>query len=126
GAGFAISGTKSSGRIIGANDTIRVAVAGLNGRGSSHVSEFGAMPGVEIVCLVDPDSRTYGKRIEQLELVRAKAKKPKGETPATEKDIRRVLEDKSIDAVSVATPNHWHSLITIWACQTGKDVYVEK
>ena len=59
GAGFAIGGTKSSGRIIGANDTIRVAVAGLNGRGGSHVGEFGKMPGVEITYLVDPDTRTY-------------------------------------------------------------------
>ena len=126
GATFAIGGTKSSGRIIGANETVRIAVAGLNGRGSSHVSEFAAMPGVEIVCLVDPDSRTYAKRLAQVESVSSKAGKSGGHAPATEKDIRRVLEDKSVNAVSVATPNHWHSLMTIWACQAGKDVYVEK
>ena len=66
GASFAIGGTKSSGRVIGANDTIRLAVAGLNGRGGSHVGEFVKMPGVEITYLVDPDTRTYSKRLEQI------------------------------------------------------------
>jgi predicted dehydrogenase len=119
GAGFAISGTKSSGRVLGANETIRLAVAGLNGRGGAHVGEFVKMPGVEIVYLVDPDTRTYGKRLKDIQ-------KQGGRAPATAQDIRRVLDDKSVDAVSVATPNHWHALITIWACQAGKDVYVEK
>jgi predicted dehydrogenase len=126
GAGFAIGGTKSSGRIVGANDTVRIAVAGLNGRGGEHVSQFAAMPGVEIVCLVDPDSRTYAKRLKQVETAMEKAGKSEGHAPATEKDIRRVLEDQSVDAISIATPNHWHALMTIWACQAGKDVYVEK
>ena len=76
-------------------------------------------PGVEITCLVDPDTGTYQKRLDQI----AKAG---GRAPATVQDIRRALDDKSIDAVSVATPNHWHALITIWGCQAGKDVYVEK
>src|SRR4051812_1861309 len=119
GAGFAIGGTKSSGRVIGANDTVRVAVAGLNGRGESHVGEFSAMPGVEIVYLVDPDTRTYAKRLKEID-------KQGRHAPETVQDIRRALDDKSVDAVSVATPNHWHALITIWACQAGKDVYVEK
>jgi predicted dehydrogenase len=119
GAGFAISGTKSSGRIIGANETIHLAVAGLNGRGGSHVGEFGKIPGVEITYLVDPDTRTFKNRLAQIQ-------KNGGREPATVQDVRRVLEDKSVDAVSVATPNHWHSLITVWACQAGKDVYVEK
>ena len=66
GAGFAIGGTKSSGRVIGANDTVRVAVAGLNGRGGAHVGEFVKMPGVEITYLVDPDTRTYKKRLDQI------------------------------------------------------------
>ncbi len=122
GASFAIGGTKSSGRVIGANDTVRVAVAGLNGRGSAHVSEFAPMPNVQIAYLVDPDTKTYTERLKQIERLTKHA----GTPPATEKDIRRVLEDKSVDAISVATPNHWHSLMTIWACQAGKDVYVEK
>jgi predicted dehydrogenase len=119
GTGFAIGGTKSSGRIVGANDTVRLAVAGLNGRGGAHVGEFLKLPGVEITYLVDPDTQTYQTRLAQIAT-------GEGRTPATVQDIRRVLDDKSVDAVSVATPNHWHSLITIWACQAGKDVYVEK
>jgi predicted dehydrogenase len=120
GAAFAIGGTKSSGRIIGANDTVRVAIAGLNGRGGAHVGEFVKMPGVAITYLVDPDTRTYKKRLDQI------AEKGGQVVPATVQDIRRALDDKNVDAVSVATPNHWHALITIWACQAGKDVYVEK
>jgi predicted dehydrogenase len=119
-AGFAIGGTKSSGRIIGANDTIRLGVAGLNGRGGSHVEEFTPMKGVEITYLIDPDTRTYAKRIDQIKSLGG------GITPKTVQDIRKALDDPNLDAVSVATPNHWHSLITIWACQAGKDVYVEK
>ena len=66
--GFAIGGTKSSGRVIGANDTVRIAVAGLNGRGGEHVSQWLKMkPGVEIACLVDPDTRTYKRRLTQIE-----------------------------------------------------------
>ncbi len=119
GSSFAISGTKSSGRVIGANDTIRVAIAGLNGRGEAHVMGLAGRPGVEIVALVDPDSRTFATRVAQIE--------EKGKnTPRTMADVRQVLDDKSIDALTIATPNHWHSLMTIWACQAGKDVYVEK
>ena len=76
-------------------------------------------PGVEITYLIDPDTRTYKKRLDQIA-------KQGGRAPATVQDIRRALDDKSVDAVSIATPNHWHALITIWACQAGKDVYVEK
>ena len=113
-----VAGTKSSGRVLGANEAIRVGVAGLNGRGGTHVGEFSKMKGVEIVYLIDPDSRTFAKRLKQLS---KQATKPK-----LVADIRKALEDKNLDAVSVATPNHWHALITIWACQAGKDVYVEK
>src|SRR4051812_27735466 len=119
GAGFAIGGTKSSGRIIGANDTIRLAVAGLNGRGGAHIDEFAPMKGVQVVCLIDPDSRTFDKSVKQVE-------RKGGNTPKTVKDVRQALEDKDLDALSIATPNHWHSLMTYWACQAGKDVYVEK
>jgi predicted dehydrogenase len=119
GAGFAIGGTKSSGRVIGANDTIRIGVAGLNGRGSSHVSAFSGMKGVEITYLIDPDKTTYKKRIDQIA-------KGGGSTPKTVQDVRDALDDKNLDAISVAAPNHWHSLLTIWGCQAEKDVYVEK
>jgi predicted dehydrogenase len=114
-----IAGTKSSGKVLGANETIRVAVAGINDRGGAHIGAYGKMPNVEIAYLVDPDRRTYKKRQKQLaDLGRPEAK--------TATDIRTVLQDKELNAVSIATPNHWHSLITIWACEAGKDVYVEK
>ena len=119
GAAFTISGTKSSGRVIGANDSVRIAIAGLNGRGAAHVDEFAPMKGVDITYLVDPDARIFESRVKHL--------KSKGNhNPKTVQDIRRVLDDPNVDAISIATPNHWHSLMTIWACQAGKDVYVEK
>jgi predicted dehydrogenase len=118
-ATITVAGTKSSGKVLGANDTVRIAVAGLNGRGASHVGEFGGMKNVEIAYLVDPDTRTYKRHLATI----AKAGKP---TPVVVQDIRKVLEDKTLDAVSIATPNHWHALLTIWSCQAGKDVYVEK
>jgi predicted dehydrogenase len=105
--------------VLGANDTIRIAVAGLNGRGGSHVGAWSGMKGVEITYLIDPDTRTYDKRLKQ-----ATAKG--GKAPQTIKDVRKALEDKNLDAISIATPNHWHALMTIWGCQAGKDVYVEK
>jgi predicted dehydrogenase len=113
-----IAGTKSSGRVLGANEVIRLGVAGLNGRGGAHVSAFSKLKDVEIVYLIDPDSRTFNKRLKQLTEQSTK--------PKLVADVRQALEDKNLDAVSVATPNHWHALITIWACQAGKDVYVEK
>jgi len=114
-----VAGTKSSGQVIGANSTIRVAVAGLKGRGGEHVKQYLGMEGVQIAYLVDPDTRTYKDRLEAIQA----ANKP---APQTVQDIRRALEDRNVDAVSIATPNHWHALMTIWACQAGKDVYVEK
>jgi len=118
-AGFAIGGTKSSGRVIGANDTIRIGVAGLNGRGMSHTGGYSEMKNVAITYLIDPDVTTYKKHINVIE-------KRGGSTPKTVQDVRRALDDKELDAISIATPNHWHSLMTIWGCEAGKDVYVEK
>ncbi len=119
GAGIALGGTKSSGNILGANERIRVAVAGLNGRGRSHMEEFAKMKDVEIVYVVDPDQRQFDR---SMKLVEEKG----GDRPQPVQNIKQVLDDPSIQAVSIATPNHWHSLMTIWACQAGKDVYVEK
>jgi predicted dehydrogenase len=101
------------------NETVRMAVVGCGGRGSSHVSAWSGMPNVEIVALCDVDEAHIADKVKGLE---SKGKKK----PATYVDYRKLLEDKSIDAVSLATPNHWHTLQTIWACQAGKDVYVEK
>jgi predicted dehydrogenase len=94
-------------------------VAGLNGRGVAHLDAFTVMADVRVAAIIDPDGRLFASRIK---LVEEKGKN----TPAALQDVRRVLEDKTIDAVSIATPNHWHALMTIWACQAGKDVYVEK
>ena len=116
---FTISGTKASGRAIGANDAVNVGVAGINGRGQSHISELLDVPNVRITTLIDPDQTIWEPRSKSVE---AKSKV----RPATVQDVRKVLDDKNLDVVTVATCNHWHSLITIWACQAGKDVYVEK
>src|SRR5215212_2591324 len=121
GAGLLINGTKATGNFFGANDTIRVGVAGINGRGGSHISEYSKMPDVKIVYLIDPDQRLFKKKGKKASTGEAATDEPKMVT-----DIRRALDDKDVDAISVATPNHWHSLITIWSCQAGKDVYVEK
>ena len=119
-ATFTIAGTKASGRILGANDRIRIAVVGINGRGRDHMAAYGDMKDqVEIAYLVDTDSRLFGPRGKW---VQART----GRLPKCVQDLRKVLDDKSLDAVSIATPNHWHSLQAIWACQAGKDVYVEK
>ena len=101
------------------NDTVRVAVIGCGGRGSSHVGAWTSQPNVELAALVDIDDSHTERYNGNL------VKKDKKPVP-TFRDIRKVLDDKNIDAVSIATPNHWHTLQTIWACQAGKDVYVEK
>ena len=102
-----------------ANDTVRVACVGVRGQGRVHVSRYGAMPNVEVAAICDIDESVRDNCIADME----KAGKKR---PAVYSDIRKLLEDKSIDAVSIATPNHHHTLQTIWACQAGKDVYVEK
>jgi predicted dehydrogenase len=118
-ATITVAGTKSSGKVLGANDTVRVGVAGLNGRGGSHVGAFLGMKDVQIAYLIDPHQGTYKKHLSAI----AGKGKP---APTCIADVRKALEDKSLDAISIATPNHWHALMTIWACQAGKDVYVEK
>jgi predicted dehydrogenase len=114
-----IAGTKASGRVLGANEVIRIGVAGIHGQGSSHIGQYLAQKQVQVVYLIDPDSSLFAARSRSIE----EAGSPK---PRCVVDIRQALEDKNLDAISVATPNHWHSLMTIWACQAGKDVYVEK
>jgi predicted dehydrogenase len=116
---FTIAGTKSSGRVIGANDTIRVGVAGINGRGSNHIDELAGRDKVQVTYLIDPDSNLFESRSQQVE-------SRGGNKPKCVQDIREALDDKELDAVTIATCNHWHSLITVWACQAEKDVYVEK
>jgi predicted dehydrogenase len=114
-----ITSAKAFDKAIGANDRIRVAIAGTGGRAMGHIREFLSAKNVEIVYLVDPDHRTYGSHTEMVKQI-------SGKTPEYYEDLRKVLEDKDIDVVSVASTNHWHSLLAIWAIQAGKDVYVEK
>ena len=114
-----IAGTKASGRVLGANDAIRVGVAGIHGQGNSHIEQYLGLEGVRVTHLIDPDQSLFESRS-------APIREKWGLDPKCFQDIREALEDSNLDAISVATPNHWHSLLTIWACQAGKDVYVEK
>jgi predicted dehydrogenase len=119
-AAGAITASKPSyARIVGANDRVRVAVCGVRGRGTDHIHGFTHVPNTELAALCDVDENILNQRLSDVE----KHGLPK---PKAYGDIRKLLEDKEIDAVSVATPNHWHSLIGIWTCQAGKDAYVEK
>src|SRR5690606_8205316 len=103
-----------------ANERIRVAVIGIRGRGMDHIDGFLRQPNVEVATLCDVDQNLFDERI-------AKYFTSKGQSaPKVETDLRKVMDDDSIDVVSIATPNHWHALAAIWACQAGKDVYVEK
>jgi predicted dehydrogenase len=125
-AGIAIGGmgfnTKSYASIIGANERINIAVCGINGRGASHLTGFSALKeshNVMLTTVCDVDEAFWG---EAGKVVEGKT----GIKPKFEWDMRKVFENKDIHAVSFATPNHWHALGTIWACQAGKHVYVEK
>jgi predicted dehydrogenase len=101
------------------NDTVRVAVVGFNGRGKAHINAYLKIPNVEIAALCDVDQAVLDNGCKMIETAGKKR-------PPTFTDIRKVLDDKSIDAVSIATPNFHHTLQTIWAVQAGKDVLVEK
>jgi predicted dehydrogenase len=109
----------SQASVGGANEKIRIAIVGVGWKGGGHVKVFGGMDDVTLVALCDPDAGRMREGAAQL----ATLQKPKADL---EKDFRKILERKDIDAVVLATPNHWHALQTIWACQAGKDVYVEK
>jgi len=116
----AVAGAAISSKAVASpNDTVRVACVGLRGRGGNHIDSYSKLPNVELVALCDIDESVLNKRAGQVE---AGGKKK----PALYTDYRKLLEDKSIDAVSIATPNHHHTLQTIWGVQAGKDVYVEK
>jgi hypothetical protein len=105
-------------RVRGANDDIRIAVVGFRSHGHTHIKSFRSQPGTRLVALCDCDQSVLGVGVE---LWSTPTDKIKGYV-----DIRKLLDNKDIDVVSTATPNHWHSLVTVWACQAGKDVCVEK
>jgi predicted dehydrogenase len=105
--------------VLGANDRINVAVIGVRSRGRDHIAAFAKQPNCSIttICDIDLGEAARGQAlVEELQ----------GKKPEVVQDLRRVFDNKNIDVVTIATPNHWHALATVWACQAGKDVYVEK
>ena len=102
------------------NERLSVAVVGVNGRGGSHYGYFSSQKDTFVSYVVDVDSKVGNNRAAEIE------KRQNGVKPKFVEDIRQMLDDKSVDIVTIATPNHWHSLMAIWAMQAGKDVYVEK
>jgi predicted dehydrogenase len=125
-AGIAIGGLgfsrSSYNSIIGANDRLNVAVIGIHSQGLTHISSFCELKDskkVRVKTLCDVDDQFFAPAFKKIADMGC-------EKPLTEWDMRKVFEDKEIDAVSFATPDHWHALGTIWACQAGKHVYIEK
>jgi predicted dehydrogenase len=106
-------------RKVGANDRIRVACIGFNGQGKTHLNSFASLPDTQVVMICDVDKSLADMGIKIVE-DRQKSR------PEFVQDLRRIMDRKEIDVVSIATPNHWHALAAIWAIQAGKDVYVEK
>lgn len=109
---------RSWSQVVGANSEIRHAVIGFNGQGRSHIEGFSGVPGVRIAGLCDADSTVLDREANKL--------KQRNQPVLGFTDVRRLLESKEIDTISIATPNHWHALMAIWGVQAGKDVYVEK
>ncbi|MCP5114994.1 MAG: Gfo/Idh/MocA family oxidoreductase, partial [bacterium] len=101
------------------NDRVNIAVVGFRGRGTAHYRTFAKMPNVRVAYLCDIDERLFPGAVADVEKI-------SGHRPGTEVDLRKLLERKDIDAISIASPDHWHALQTIWACQAEKDVYCEK
>ncbi len=105
-------------RPTGANEDIRFAVVGFHGRGGSHIDGLRKVKGTRLVALCDVDSTVLKRELTKCE--------SRGEPVTGYADLRKLLENKDVDVVTFATPNHWHALAAIWAVQAGKDVYVEK
>ncbi len=101
------------------NERLSVAVVGVNGRGNTHIGAFAGRKDTEITFICDADRNVGEKRAKEVA-------KRQGREPQFVDDLRKVLEGKNVDIVSIATPNHWHALGAIWSIQAGKDVYVEK
>jgi predicted dehydrogenase len=125
-AGMTIGGmgftSKSYGSIIGSNERLTLAVIGIRGRGGDHIESWCQLAESRLLRLktiCDVDEQFFAERSKYIV-------EKTGTKPLSEWDIRKVLDDKEINAVSLAVPNHWHALATIWACQAGKHVYVEK
>ncbi|HWB97857.1 MAG TPA: Gfo/Idh/MocA family oxidoreductase [Bryobacteraceae bacterium] len=106
-------------RALGANEKVNVAVVGCGGRGKYHVSRYCDLSNATVGAVCDVDTAQTERAVQMVE-------KAAGHKPKVYQDLRKLYEDKDIDAVSIATPNHWHVLAAIWAMQAGKDVYGEK
>ncbi|MCH2373070.1 MAG: Gfo/Idh/MocA family oxidoreductase [Planctomycetes bacterium] len=119
-AGIAAPALVGPGHVLGANEKVRMGFMGVGGRGGSIMKGFAELPEVDAVVLCDIDSNRIPKAVDEV------TQRQKGKKPQVVKDFRRLLDDKRIDAMTVGTPDHWHALGTIMACQAGKDVYVEK
>jgi len=115
---LATAGVTQSGNVRGANEAIGLAIVGLRKKGKEHIKGFRAIPGVQIVALCDCDTAFLDLEAQRF--------KERNESIQRYTDYRKLLENKDIDAVVIVTPDHWHALMTVWACQAGKDVYVEK
>jgi predicted dehydrogenase len=109
---------RSWAQVDGANDDVRFAVIGFHSRGEDHIKELSKIKGARITALCDVDSDVLDKGVADL--------KAKGRDVEAYRDIRKLLESKNVDAITIATPNHWHALAAIWGIEAGKDVYVEK
>src|SRR6201987_3041501 len=120
-AGLAVGTTaKSYGQIVGSNDRLNFAIIGLNGRAYAHLSSLKAnKSAARISHVCDVDSNILKKFADSVQ-------KEMGESPAADKDFRKILEQKDVDAITIATPDHWHAPMAIAGLQAGKHVYVEK
>lgn len=118
-AALAVQTRHSIAAEAGPDEKLRVACVGVNGRGGTHIAEFGARKDCEIAAIVDADEVVGNRKADEIE-------KKYGTRPTVYLDMRKCFEDKTIHIASIATPNHWHALSAIWAIQAGKDVYVEK
>lgn len=116
--GLSLWGTTQS--WAGANDRVRIGIVGIRGHGfGSHIKNYPLLKNVQVAALCDPDANLFAERVNYLAT--------KGlPGPKTYRDIRKLLDDKDIDAISVATPNHWHALAGVWAAQAGKHSHIEK
>ncbi|MBN1420863.1 MAG: Gfo/Idh/MocA family oxidoreductase [Planctomycetes bacterium] len=123
-AGGALAAVAPFSRVLGANDAIRIGMVGLGskvkigGKGKADLREFRRIPGVRIAALCDVDRAILDAEV--------KACEAQGEKVEAHADVRKLLDSRAVDAISIATPNHWHALATVWGCQAGKDVHVQK
>ena len=117
-SGLILSSSKAQ-PVVGANDRIRVGVIGCGGMGRGNLATFLTNPEVDCAVICDVDDAQIAKGIAIVE-------KQRKQTPESVKDFRRVLDRNDLDAVIISTPDHWHAIPTVLACQASKDIYVEK